>query len=279
MKHSVQLLLIVLAMPAIVLVTSTVWATPFDHDDHLSVLEGEPCLTCHIEDAKTITPAENVCLGCHDCEMLDTVTYTGTKTHGATWALSHRTAAKGQTIDCASCHQQSDCLDCHKAGFADEMGEFSNNMNNIHRSDFHVSHPIAARTNPQLCSSCHEPSYCSDCHNDFRRTSLAGSSHQRSFSSLTISPSGPAHEQFTEGSCQTCHPNSLLPSHSWTTSHAREARKNLVTCQACHPEGDVCIKCHSARTGLGVNPHPKDWDDIEGRMLRASDGRTCRKCH
>jgi hypothetical protein len=275
MKHSVQLLLTVL----VVLVTSTVWATPFDHNDHLNILEGEPCLTCHVEDAATIIPDQKVCLECHEGDWLEEVTFAGTKTHGSTWALSHRVIAKGKTIDCSSCHQQSDCLDCHKAGFADEMGEFSNNMNNIHRSDFHVSHPIAARTNPQLCTSCHESAYCSDCHNDFRRTSLAGASHQRSFSSLTISPSGPAHEQFTEGSCQTCHPDSLLPSHSWTTSHAREARKNLITCQACHPEGDVCIKCHSARTGLGVNPHPKDWDNIEGRMLRASDGRTCRKCH
>ena len=153
MKHSVQRLLIVLAMPAIVLVTSTVWATPFDHDDHLSVLEGESCLTCHVEDGKSISPDQAMCLQCHEAEMLAEVTYPGLKTHGASWALSHRAIAKNQTIDCASCHQQSDCLECHSAGLGDEMGQFSNNMSNVHRSDFHVSHPIAARTNPQLCSS------------------------------------------------------------------------------------------------------------------------------
>ena len=50
-------------------------------------------------------------------------------------------------------------------------------------------------------------------------------------------------------------------------------------CQACHPEGDVCLTCHSARTGLRFNPHPKDWDDMKDRIRDASDGRTCRKCH
>lgn len=275
MKHSVQILLTAL----VVLVTSTVWATPFDHADHLTYLDDAACTSCHVEEAESITPDKGVCLECHEAELINCVTYPGLKTHGATWALSHRTAAKGQTMDCASCHQQNDCLECHTAGFADEMGAFGNSMTNIHRSDFHVTHPIAARTNPQLCSSCHEPDYCSDCHSDFRRSSLAGASHRRSFSSLTVGDSGPAHEDFSADQCQICHVDSILPSHEWTTDHAREARKNLATCQACHPEGDVCLTCHSARSGLGVNPHPKDWDDIEGRMLRASDGRTCRKCH
>lgn len=275
MKHSVQILLTAL----VVLVTSTSWATPFDHKEHLTYLDGESCQTCHLGDAESIVPEQARCLECHEQEMVSEVTFVGLKTHDATWTMNHRTVAKGQAIDCASCHQQNDCLECHSAGFADEMGNFGNAMTNVHRSDFHVTHPIAARTNPQLCSSCHEPSYCSDCHNDFNRGSLAGASHQRSFSSLTVGGSGPAHESFSETQCQTCHSDSVLPSHEWTTQHAREARKNLVTCQACHPEGDVCLKCHSARSGLGVNPHPKDWDDIDGRMLRASDGRTCRKCH
>ena len=46
----------------------------------------------------------------------------------------------------------------------DEMGELGNAMVNVHRSDFHVTHPIAARSDPQRCSSCHEPGFCQDCH-------------------------------------------------------------------------------------------------------------------
>nr|WP_320114086.1 cytochrome c3 family protein [uncultured Desulfuromonas sp.] len=275
MKHTVLFVWTVM----VVLVTSTAWATTFDHDEHVAILEGEDCSTCHVADAQSIIPDVAICLECHEATMVEDVTFPGLKTHDVTWSLSHRAAAKSTSMDCAACHQQNDCLECHSAGFADEMGDFGNSMTNVHRSDFHVSHPIAARTNPQLCTSCHESSFCSDCHNDFRRGSLTGISHQRSFSSLTVGPTGPAHENFSESQCQTCHVDSILPSHEWTSGHAREARKNLVTCQACHPEGDVCIKCHSARSGLGINPHPKDWDDIDGRMLRASDGRTCRKCH
>jgi len=263
----------------VVLVTSPLWAASFDHDEHVEILGGNDCSSCHMEQSESIVPADDVCMGCHDAAMIEEVTYPSLKTHGATWALNHRTEAKSNSNNCSACHQQNECLECHASGFADEMGSLGNNMNNVHTSDFHVTHPIAARTNPQLCSSCHEPSYCSDCHGDFRRGSLTGVSHQRSFSSMTVGATGPAHDSFNEDQCQICHVDSILPTHEWTRGHAREARKNLITCQACHPDGDVCIKCHSARSGLGVNPHPKDWDDIDGRMLRSSDGRTCRKCH
>lgn len=279
MKHRIMFYLTIL----VVLVTSPLWAASFDHDEHVAILGGNDCSSCHVEQSESIVPAKDVCMGCHDAAMIEAVTFSSLKTHGVTWALSHRSEAKSKSINCSSCHQQSDCLECHVSGFADEMGSFGNNMNNIHTSDFHVTHPLAARTNPQLCSSCHEPSYCSDCHGDFRRGSLTGISHQRSFSSLQTSSFGVAHEQFNDSDCATCHTaangSTILPTHEWSRGHAREARRNLVTCQACHPDGNVCIKCHSARSGLGVSPHPKDWDDIDGRLRRASDGRTCRKCH
>ncbi|MFO7750385.1 MAG: iron-containing alcohol dehydrogenase, partial [Desulfobacteraceae bacterium] len=68
------------------------------------------------------------------------------KTHGPVWALNHRSEAKGNAVDCAACHEQDYCLECHKSGFADEQGSFSNNMINVHSSDFHVTHPLSART-------------------------------------------------------------------------------------------------------------------------------------
>lgn len=263
----------------LLLLPAVSWAETFDHAGHLDYLDGGDCLTCHLADADSIVPEQKVCLECHDDSDLEGLEFPGLITHGISWSLNHRQAAKSKSIDCSSCHQQSDCLQCHTAGFADEMGAFGNSMLNVHRSDFSVSHPLAARTNPQLCSSCHETDFCNDCHNEFNRNQLAGASHRRSFSDLTVVPTGPAHEQFDDSQCQSCHRDSVLPRHEWTRSHAREARKNLVTCQACHPEGQTCLKCHSARSGLGVNPHPKDWDDIDGRLLRAGDGRTCRKCH
>ena len=256
---------------------TSAWAVEFNHAEHLTYVEDMPCSTCHVADATEIVPSRDVCLECHDCDFTNTVTFPGLKTHGPVWALEHRFDAKAKAIDCASCHEQEFCLECHKSGFADEQGSFSNAMINVHRSDFHVTHPIAARTNPQLCESCHENGFCVDCHNRFAPEDLAIQSHRRGWSDLSVS--GAPHSSFAPDSCGSCHPDSVLPAHEWSSNHAREARKDLVTCQACHPDGDVCLKCHSAKSGLRVNPHPDDWDDMKGRLKRATNGKTCRKCH
>ena len=255
---------------------STLWAADFNHDAHLVMAGDPPCITCHVADAEEILPDSKVCLECHDQEFVDSVNLPGLVTHGLTWALTHRGPVLARTIDCAACHEQDFCLDCHKAGRADEMGTLGNTMTNVHRSEFTVSHPIAARTDPQLCNTCHENKFCVGCHDDFNRADLALESHRKGFTNGTL---GGQHALFNDQQCQGCHPNSVLPSHQWTTSHAREARKNLATCQACHPDGDVCLKCHSAKSGLMANPHPRDWDDIKNRLKRASNAKTCRKCH
>jgi len=252
-------------------------AVQFNHDEHQEYLEEKPaCFNCHKQDAAMVVPPKEVCLECHAEEFYGEVSFTGIKTHGPVWALNHRASAKSGAIDCSACHEQSYCMECHKAGFADEMGEFGNNMINVHRSEFHVTHPIAARTDPQLCSSCHENQFCVDCHARFAPEDLAIQSHRRGWSDNTL---GGQHALFDPSQCQGCHIDSVLPAHEWSNAHAREARKNLATCQACHPEGDVCLTCHSAKTGLGVNPHPKDWGDMKDRLRDASDNRTCRKCH
>jgi hypothetical protein len=269
-----------LAVTALTLLwCGTASAVEFNHAEHLTYLDQDSCATCHVEGAAEIVPAESVCLECHEQDFVAEVTLPGTKTHGPVWALNHRPFAKGNSYDCAACHQQADCLDCHKAGFADEQGDFSNNLINVHRGEFSVSHPIAARTDPQLCASCHEPEFCSECHARFAPADLAVDSHRRGWSDITVGVSQIGHAQFDENSCQNCHPGSVLPSHEWSNRHAREARKNLATCQACHPQGDICLKCHSANSGLRVNPHPSGWDDIKDRLDRASNGKTCRRCH
>ncbi len=273
----IRILLAALAMATLGAVPAL--AVTFDHAAHNTYLDEVDCALCHVEYAPSIVPDQGVCLECHDKDFVNEVEMPGLKTHGPVWALNHRPFAKGNTIDCYACHQQWSCLECHKSGFADEQGDFNNNMINVHRSDFQVSHPIAARTDPQLCSSCHEPQFCSDCHNDFAPEDLAIKSHRRGFSDLPAGTGNAAHATFTEAQCAECHPNSVVIGGSWSASHAREARKNLATCQACHPEGDICLTCHSATSGLKINPHPRDWDDISGRLERASDGRTCRKCH
>lgn len=269
-----RILFVILAFA--LLGSSPALALTFDHDEHNTYVEIAPCTTCHVEDAFSIVPDKEVCSTCHEDDFAEEVAFSALNTHGPVWAFTHRPAAKGDAYDCAACHEQKFCLECHKSGFADEQGSFSNNMMNVHRSDFQVSHPIAARTDPQLCSSCHEPEYCSTCHNTFNRNDLAFDSHRRGFTDGTLDG---RHAFFDENQCQGCHIDSVLPTHDWSGTHAREARKNLATCQACHPDGDICLQCHSARTGLRINPHPSDWGDISSRLDKASGGRSCRKCH
>jgi hypothetical protein len=261
----------------LLLAAAPVRAVNFDHATHQAMEGGPGCADCHKDGAESIQPDVKVCLECHEQKFFDQVVFPGLKTHGPVWALNHRHEAKSKTVDCGVCHQQAFCLDCHKAGFADEMGKFSNNMINVHTSDFHVTHPIAARTDPQLCTKCHEPKYCSKCHEDFAPADLAIQSHRRGWSDMSVGAA--THADFPESQCQTCHSNSVFPTHEWSNQHAREARKNLVTCQACHPDGDVCLKCHSAVSGLKVNPHPSGWDKFGDRLKEASGGKTCRRCH
>jgi len=269
------------------------WAGDFNHQNHLDDYAAESaCDACHLAGAPSIVPDTKVCLECHEQSKVDGVTLTPTKTHGPVWALNHRIEAKGNAINCESCHAQEDCLECHKSGFADQMGELGNNMINVHRDDFMVSHPIIARTDQNRCSSCHETQFCSDCHNAwrFKSSDIGSPSHRRTFRlgfddadfesiHAPIRGNNPSDASLM---CDSCHlQSSVAPDfHNWSIGHAREARKSLATCQACHPEGDVCLRCHSAKSGAAAfNPHPKDWGDFKNRLDRASNGRTCRKCH
>jgi len=260
--------------------TSPAFSAVFDHAAHNGYIEGTECEACHVEEAPSIVPDLKVCFECHDQAFVDAVELPALDSHSPTWAFHHRVAAKTKAMDCSACHQQDFCLDCHKAESADEQGSFTNNMMNVHRSEFDVSHPIAARTDPQLCSSCHENKFCVECHERFAPEDLSVASHRRGWLDGTL---GGGHAIYVDNpfSCQTCHPEgSVLPSSTgWSAEHAREARKNLATCQACHPEGEVCLRCHSAREGLMVNPHPDNWDDIADTLNKASGGRSCRKCH
>jgi hypothetical protein len=279
---------LILSMVLLAAGVSLSWASMrFDHRAHVEeYAAGMDCATCHLPGAPSIVPDRKVCLDCHDQNVAEGTKLGATKTHGPVWPLNHRSEAKlGSGIDCAACHQQNFCLECHKAGFADEQGKFGNNMINVHSSDFHVTHPIAARTNPQLCSSCHEPSFCSDCHSDFRVGRASGPSHRRSFGlnnpgNLTIEG---IHAGMSPGTnCDVCHTQGSVSAnfHDWQVGHAREARKSLQTCQACHPGGDTCLKCHSAKSGVvGFNPHGKKWLDRAGRLQDASNNRTCARCH
>ena len=195
---------------------------------------------------------KSVSLGeCKDCHSSAGVI----ANHGDFFVKEHRLLAQKAGSNCADCHQQSFCLDCHKGGGIEPdlkrslstKGEY---MPKTHRSDFISIHSIKAKDNSQSCYRCHESKFCSDCHSKIRNKG-----------SMRIKSHRPA------GTSQIF---------NWNSDHAAEARRNLQSCESCHPDADVCVQCHSSGK---VNPHPRNWRVIMNKYKDDSKGRTCRKCH
>jgi hypothetical protein len=203
--------------------------------------------------------------------------------HDADWVRGHRLVASKSDKNCADCHDQQFCLDCHTGGGIDadlKTGNYrANYIPKSHRTDFRELHPISAIDNPQTCTRCHDSRFCSECHAKFRGQDLMVQSHRRGWSDLPATAGGPVHSTFNTSQCPTCHPGGLLPKHVWSADHAREARRNLQACQTCHSDGEVCMTCHSARRGLLINPHPRNWNSVKDRYRSKSGGRSCIKCH
>ncbi|HEY5973230.1 MAG TPA: cytochrome C [Geobacteraceae bacterium] len=190
------------------------------------------------------------CNACHKSEGI-------APTHTGDWLRNHRTYVKQSTNNCAQCHNQSFCLDCHKGGGINADLTTENFGRDFapqsHRSNFIAIHPIKALDNPQTCYRCHDQKYCTDCHNRFPKGNLRIKSH------LMLGANGQRYAPALN-------------------EHATEARRNLQSCQTCHPEGDVCIQCHSNKPG-GTNPHPRNWKDIKNNFKNRAGDKTCRRCH
>jgi len=98
-----------------------------------------------------------------------------------------------------------------------------------HRTDFISSHPIKAADDPQSCHRCHAPNDCSDCHDKQIKQGLGGGR-----SAMSIKPHKPVFAA----------PG--VPDPSWISFHRSEARRNLQSCQGCHPQKADCTNfaCH-----------------------------------
>lgn len=176
--------------------------------------------------------------------------------HGAFYVKEHRLLAQRAGNNCADCHQQSFCLDCHKGGGIEpdltrslsRRGEYKPST---HRSDFISIHSMKAAANSQNCTRCHDAKFCSDCHTQNRQKgNMKIKSHRKAGVSSQL--------------------------YDWNSDHAAEARRNLQSCESCHPEADVCVQCHYSGK---VSPHPRNWRSISSKFKTESRGRTCTKCH
>lgn len=251
------------------------------HEDH----DVRECSQCHIRGASSIIPERTVCLPCHEPAEIEETVLGPAQTHTPLWIKTHGAESQRADAQCVKCHSLSSCIDCHKGG---ELGQDLkrrtarlDTMPSTHTSRFRVVHPLKATGgNIQECYTCHSRQQCTDCHQSYRNRFPARElvSHQINWEALIAGEGVPDHEGFSENQCQDCHPGGALSRSAWSDGHSREARRNLASCQTCHPQGEACMPCHSAKSGLMVNPHPKNWRSIQGKF-RSESPEVCAKCH
>jgi hypothetical protein len=162
---------------------------------------------------------------------------TGGSFHEAGFATAHAAPASARQPDCTSCHSEGSCIECH-----DAQGSPS-----FHPLNFLASHGPEAYGRVSDCTSCHSAeAFCRDCH-------------------LGLGLQG-------EGSfVAPFHDNRPL----WVLSHPQAARQDLESCVSCHQQND-CLRCHSASSGFGVNPHGPGFDPSR---ISDRNGGLCIVCH
>jgi hypothetical protein len=248
-------------------------AIRFKHETHLDRPEiGGQCVKCHAgvvseQAGATTYPPMSTCLECHQSEFdqgrctpchepghLRRLRPESFSRHDPAWIRRHGPHARRSEPQCNQCHTQTQCTDCHdqrqtipvevrrpekiESGF-------------VHRGDFITRHPLEARSQPATCLKCHSVSSCDSCH------------VRRGVSANTPGSPNP-------------HPIGWLgPDTQAQDFHGRAARRNIVSCAACHDRGPAtnCIRCHKSGGG-GGNPHPGGWNSA-----RSTGAAMCRYCH
>jgi len=269
----------------ILLIASPVRAMRFSHVVHEKQDIGQ-CSRCHTAGALSIIPERTVCYECHGEKEIEETELGPAKTHTPVWVRQHGVESQSAGAQCSSCHTITFCVDCHKGGeLGLDLKKRSVRMDTVpstHTSRFRIVHPLKATAEQiEKCYTCHSRSDCVDCHDSYRNKFPGRElvSHQKNQTwARMIQESGAPDHDFPLNQCQDCHPGGALSSSDWSRGHAKEARRNLSSCQTCHPDGNACLACHSAKTGLMVSPHPDNWKRIQSKFRRESP-EVCAKCH
>jgi len=239
------------------------------------------CSTCH---------AEASCRTCHGAAAIPAIDALTTPEEGPTGVVVARTRPPGHLPDfatrhgaaaasdlprCASCHVENECAACHEspgngapapedvredavtpgAGLFShlEPEPFATPADDLrpgyHPENFILRHGADAFAVQTNCSDCHSIEvFCRECH---------------SSNGMGVDVNGGA-----GGAFHDAQPN-------WLFEHGRAARQGLEECATCHQQTS-CLRCHSARSGLRINPHGPGFDPT-----RVSERSTmaCAVCH
>jgi len=269
----------------------------FSHQKHVEE-QKTACETCHTvldkADASTgeLVPAMATCAICHNdvkatnaCETCHTsLAALRPADHNRTnFVREHKFSARLGDAKCSACHTQETCVDCHNGSelmkvdlpgkdlmslhsprlIAIDRGQ-GMRLTKIHDLNFKFTHGISAKGKAMECQTCHSTEkFCSECHQ------AGGNVNQGVFKPSSHSVAG-----FT-----------TLGVGSGGGEHARQAKRDIESCAACHStEGTdaVCITCHMDADGIkGNNPktHDRGFMSDNHGVWHTDPGANCYVCH
>lgn len=244
----------------------------FRHDTHNRRLVGD-CAYCHrgVEtDSDHVRPSMALCLSCHEHQVefsqaracdgchrdirAEDVEPSSHVAHDGDWLHEHGNQAFAVRDLCATCHADRYCAGCHgrtvpalpeKMAFDDPLRA------GVHRAGFESRHSLEARTQPGLCTTCHETSdFCESCH---------------SSRGVDVSSGG-----------RSPHPLGWVGLPGERNDHGPAAWRDPSVCAACHTGAgeQLCVGCHKVG-GIGGNPHRPGWTSNK----RPTIDVPCRSCH
>lgn len=271
------------------------WPEPPDHTfggwefvhGEEAIAASASCANCHSE------PSCRTCHGVVAIDAIDAlpevsddgpagvvVSSTGPAGHLPDFGVRHGAAAAADLPRCVSCHVETECAQCHEdpsgkpratggskgdggPGLDGEMslgGLFSHVERprlgpppeprpGYHPANFLMRHGAEVFAVQTTCADCHSTEvFCRDCHQS---------------TGFGVAVDGGA-----GGAFHDAQPN-------WFFEHGRAARQGLEACASCHQQTS-CLRCHSARAGLRINPHGPSFDPAR---LSARSTISCGLCH
>jgi hypothetical protein len=285
---------------------------PGGEEDLTQLLIPEPatCLGCHAPEVQNHLEAEQ-CDFCHvpvvesrlNPGQVSEIPAPPSHTVGD-FSSSHGPLASQRAVNCATCHDRTSCSTCHGGAthVPDAVLEIPNPRpdgpsgvqipggagSGFHPPNFALTHAAVASTGQLSCTTCHAESTCMECHDglgspSFHPLNFMASHGPEAYGRVSDCTSCHNSEAF----CRECHIGSGLQGQSalvspfhdgqalWILSHPQAARQDLESCVTCHQQND-CMRCHSATSGLRMNPHGPDFD---ASSMSSRNKAMCALCH
>ena len=210
------------------------------------------CLSCH--EHQEDFAAARTCDRCHKDIRAEEVRPASHVAHDGDWLREHGNRAYSARDLCATCHAEKFCAGCHglttpalpeKLAFDDTMRA------GVHRAGFVSRHSLEARTQPGLCTTCHNTGeFCESCHAEERSRRRVGGEEP-----APGRVGRPSRRVERPRACGVGRPVGLR-----RVPHRRR--------------GELCIGCH--RVGaMGGSPHRPGWTS----KMRPTIDQPCRSCH